>query len=177
VSHTIGTLPWKSKAGYGSVTDEQGRLAPIRSSCSADDDVTIQPVIDEPVIDDIQPVIDEPVIDDDEEELVIDVEMMSMSGCPFLDKKGISPEVASGPLAVRCCDSTDYGRVDNGGGKAYGCQKVDTYQKAEQICSNKNLQVCTMDQLGPRKKGCNTGCGFDHEPVWTSTPAQDYMEQ
>jgi len=51
--------------------------------------------------------------------------------------------------------------------RRYSCLQAVTYAAAMELCSRHKFRVCTLDELNLQ---CGTGCGFDEERVWTSTP-------
>lgn len=53
--------------------------------------------------------------------------------------------------------------------KTYGCWKHQSYTKAVSQCGSKSLQIPTLAQVQSNSM-CGTGCGYDAQRIWTSTP-------
>jgi hypothetical protein len=88
-------------------------------------------------------------------------------------------------FAVRCCGSAASGLCLGGdsvcttgaegcknGGLSNGlaplksfCPAASTYQQAEGECAAQGLRVCSAEE-----QCCGSGCGYDNQRVWTSTP-------
>eukprot|EP00927_Polykrikos_kofoidii_P040998 TRINITY_DN3493_c0_g1_i14.p1 TRINITY_DN3493_c0_g1~~TRINITY_DN3493_c0_g1_i14.p1 ORF type:complete len:343 (-),score=70.13 TRINITY_DN3493_c0_g1_i14:590-1549(-) len=51
---------------------------------------------------------------------------------------------------------------------AYGCRAATSLSDAAAICREADARLCTKQELEDGKQ-CNSGCGFDHMRVWTST--------
>ena len=83
---------------------------------------------------------------------------------------------------VRCCSENPFGTLNsvlNEGCSVYGashlgesntCFSGKTHAEAEQICSDNGGRLCTRDEV---EADCTafSGCGFNHDVVWTSTSA------
>ena len=75
---------------------------------------------------------------------------------------------------VRCCSDTDVGWSLRSGCSVWGTSAHDgscknlNYAAAEAYCEAGGGRLCTRDEI---RAGCtvSTGCGFDHQHVWTST--------
>eukprot|EP00931_Biecheleriopsis_adriatica_P107743 TRINITY_DN8206_c0_g1_i3.p1 TRINITY_DN8206_c0_g1~~TRINITY_DN8206_c0_g1_i3.p1 ORF type:complete len:282 (-),score=22.51 TRINITY_DN8206_c0_g1_i3:169-1014(-) len=49
------------------------------------------------------------------------------------------------------------------------CEGEKSHVEAEVFCKNKGARLCTANEL-MKCEAAGTGCGYDHEQVWTSTP-------
>lgn len=79
---------------------------------------------------------------------------------------------------MRCCSDTKLGAgwKKNAGCDVWGksiinghCHAFETFEVAEAKCASINARLCTEDEMtSDCTKG--TGCQFDFEMIWTSTP-------
>jgi len=53
----------------------------------------------------------------------------------------------------------------------YSCYERKTYKAAMYLCARMHLHICSAEEIGSSLQ-CGTGCGFDAQRVWTSTPCE-----
>ena len=92
------------------------------------------------------------------------------NGCNRDFRKDI--DIASGheKYAVRCCDISKPTCISPNN----PCQVSKTYPEAENICSEKELNLC------PRNDAldsvcCKTGCNLDNKPMWIADDSKGKM--
>lgn len=75
---------------------------------------------------------------------------------------------SSESLPVLCCDDANNPTFQN---DPLECKAAATLQEAISACMELGLHLCRADELATGSQ-CRTGCEFDFDLVWTSSPCQ-----